>query len=475
MTRTHHLTLLLALPCALAATGPPAAAQAGEPPLRVGLTGKYPPFNFFGPDGELIGFDVDYSREICALVGRECEFVILQWDGIINALLADKIDTVIGSMGITEERAQQVDFSVPYYESGAQLFLVDPDAAPEDLDGVRIGLTLGTTYGPYARREFPKADLRYYKGDVEVLQDLKAGRVDGILTDRLVGFFMRREFGVEMHPAGELLFIEQMAIPVKPGNDALLAEINRAITTIRSGEIQGQLFEKYFGRDAVSRSAKESYTWDRMLTLMASALLDTLELALLGLLLGMLLAALLAAGILALPRPLSLLISAWVDFIRATPFLVQLFMIYFGLPTIGIEMSAWMAAMIGIALHSSAYVSEILKVAFKGIPIGQRHAAQTLGLTRFETLRHVIIPQMLPLISVPVLNTVVAMIKDSAIVSVISVHELTMQTQQLISATFKPMELYLVAAAMYFAITYPLLIAGRALEKRYQRKGLLHA
>jgi len=139
-----------------------------------------------------------------------------------------------------------------------------------------------------------------------------------------------------------------------------------------------------------------------------------------------------------------------------------------------VKLSAWSSATIAIGLHSSAYLSEIVKTAYLSIPIGQRHAASTLGLSRTETLAHVIFPQMLPLMTAPVLNTVVAMIKDSAIVSVISVYELTMQAQQIISTTFRPLELYLLAALLYALITYPLLILGRWQERRFSQRGLLH-
>src|SRR5690606_23683347 len=132
-----------------------------------------------------------------------------------------------------------------------------------------------------------------------------------------------------------------------------------------------------------------------------------------------------------------------IDFIRATPFMIQLFTIYFGLPALGIKLSAWSSAVLAIGIHSSAYLSEILQISYQSVPLAQHYAGKTLGFKRSETMIHIIWPQMLPVLTAPTLNTVVAMIKDSAVVSVISVHELTMQAQQLISATFRPLEFYL--------------------------------
>jgi len=120
------------------------------------------------------------------------------------------------------------------------------------------------------------------------------------------------------------------------------------------------------------------------------------------------------------------------------------------------------------------FVRPVLKTAYRAVPDGQRLAARSLGLSRFEAMRWVIAPQMLPICTGPALNTVVAMIKDSAVVSAIGVTELTLQTQQLVASTYRPLELYGLAAVLYFALTWPLLLLGRRLELRWREAGLLH-
>lgn len=452
-------------------------ARAERPDLRVGLTGVYPPFNYIEPSGELAGFDVDIAKELCEAIGRRCVFEVLQWDGILSALLSKRIDAVIGSMAITPEREAQVPFTLPYYESGAQLF-VRPGAETVETPGFRIGVTLGTTYGEVARKRFPAARIRTYKGDTAALQDLQAGRLDGLITDRLVGFHMKERYGAELIPAGPPLYEETMAIPVHPDAQALLAELNAALGELVASERYAEIHARYFGKEVergVVPEGEGGFSWSGSIALLLRALGRTIQVSALGILLGILLAVLLAALLLALPKPLARPVAFYVDFIRSTPFLIQLFTLYFGLPAVGLDLGAWMAAVLAIAIHSSSYLCEIVKVAYQSIPSGQRAAARSLGLTFREELRHVIWPQMLPHLTAPSLNTLVATIKDSAIVSVISVHELTMQAQQLISASFRPMELYLITAFLYFAITYPLLWAGRKMERRYREKGLLHA
>jgi His/Glu/Gln/Arg/opine family amino acid ABC transporter permease subunit len=468
------LLLVLALwPSVARADGPPAART-----LVVGLTGKYPPFNYYDDKGTLTGFDVDVAREICARTRRTCVFEILSWDGILAALLAGKIDAVIGSMAITRERSEQAAFSVPYYESGAQLFVVPGKRAPEAA-GFTVGVTLGTTYEAFVRKRFPSADVRTYKGDTEILADVRAGRLDGMVTDKLVGAYMNHRFKAGLSLSGEPLFVERIAIPVRPERRALLAEIDGAVEALRASPTYGALMDRYFGLRAGkgeggARAAGSSFSWTVAAGLMVRALGSTIAVSFAGIGLGGVLALLLTFGLVGLPALPRKALLGYVDFIRSTPFMIQLFAIYFGLPAVGVEMGAWTSAVLAIGLHSSAYLAEIVKTAYLSVPVGQHQAAVTLGLTRREALVHVIWPQMLPLMTAPVLNTVVAMIKDSAIVSVISVHELTMQSQQLISTSFRPLELYFMAAVLYAMVTYPLLALGRFQERRFKERGLLH-
>lgn len=452
----------------------PGRASASEDSLRVGLSGTYPPFSYFDANGDLAGFDVDIAREICKDLDKRCEFRVLPWDGILSALLAGKIDVIIGSMAITEEREKQVLFTSPYYESGAQLFV--REGAPETTaKNFRLGVTLGTTYGQAARVRFPDAELRTYKGDVAILQDLKSERLDGMVTDRLVGLHMNERYQARLALRGDLLYTERIAIPVQPDRGDLLQDLDQAVERLRASPAYSQIRARYFGDETTGVQRASAFSWQNAALLLLKALWATVKVSAAGIVFGLLLAVILAALLLSSPSFVARPLAFYVDFIRSTPFLIQLFTVYFGLPALGIKMSAWSSAALVIAIHSSAYLAEIIKVAYQSIPMGQHHAAKTLGLTRREALVHVVWPQMLPLLTAPSLNTVVATIKDSAIVSVISVHELTMQAQQLIATSFRPMEFYLLTALLYFAVTYPLLLIGRRMERRFRAKGLLHA
>jgi His/Glu/Gln/Arg/opine family amino acid ABC transporter permease subunit len=468
----RRLAAWFAVVVACCAVVHPAWAGAGrDGVLVVGLTGKYPPFSYFDERGELAGFDADFARALCREMNRECELVATEWDGLVAALLTDRIDVVVGSMAITEERSKAVRFSVPYYESGARLF-VRPGARDADAAGFVVGVTLGTTYERLARERFPRAEVRIYKGDTDVLQDLASGRLDGMITDELVGAYVAAERGSIVEPVGARLLEERMGIPVKPGRDALLAEVDRAVGALRSSGEQRALLEKHLHAGAAGGAARPSLLVTAA-PLFARGLASTLWICVVGIGLGVGLSLVLAWGSLAggsLARPVALL----VDFVRSTPFMIQLFALYFGPPSLGLDVSAEAAGVVAIAVHSAAYLGEIVKTSYRAVPDGQRLAARALGLSPWQTLRHVVGPQMLPIATVPCLNTIVAMIKDSAVVSVIGVHELTLETQRMIASSFRPIELYAIAAALYFALTFPMLVVGRRLERRWRERGLLH-
>ncbi|MBF5009915.1 amino acid ABC transporter permease [Burkholderia pseudomultivorans] len=145
--------------------------------------------------------------------------------------------------------------------------------------------------------------------------------------------------------------------------------------------------------------------------------------------------------------------QGYVSVMRGTPLLVQMFVVYYGLPDLGITLDPTTAGIFTLTLNAAAYLSESMRGAILGIGRGQWAAAHSLGLTHVQTLRYVICPQALRL-AVPSLgNTLISLIKDTSLVSVITVTELLRSTQEVIAATFQPLPLYLAAAAIYWVLS----------------------
>ncbi|AML52056.1 MULTISPECIES: amino acid ABC transporter permease [Falsihalocynthiibacter] len=163
---------------------------------------------------------------------------------------------------------------------------------------------------------------------------------------------------------------------------------------------------------------------------------------------------------------LRLPVRAFVWLFMGTPLLLQLFLIYFGLIQVGIDLPAFLAGVIGLGLHFAVYNSELIQVSILAVDKGQYEGARTLGLSRGQTLRRVVIPQAVHAVIPPMGNNMIALLKDSALVSVIGVMELTLAAQQAISRTYRPFEFYLAAAFCYYIINLALEAGLRRLERR---------
>jgi len=256
MIKKALLTPVFAVICFLllpvtSITAAEANLEAESLPLRIALTGKYPPFSFYDNSGELAGFDVDVAREIAKRINRTPQIISTEWDGILAGLLAGKYDVIVSSMAITPERAEAVNFSEPYYRSGAQLFvhrenpsrLYDIDECGEK----RIAAVLGETYQHYLDEKHPEIDIVTLKSSVEIFDLLKSMRIDGFVSDRLVGLWQIKSAQRPFVPVGELLYSEDIAIPVRKEDSALLSQINEALRQMRSDRTMQEIQDKYFG------------------------------------------------------------------------------------------------------------------------------------------------------------------------------------------------------------------------------------
>lgn len=216
------------------------------------MSGEYHPFNYRDEaTGELVGFDVEIGIAIAEYHGWEPNPVATPWSGILTGLRSGHFDAIIGSMGINPERAEQVDFSHPYYLSGAQLF-VKQGSSIQSIDDLSadtvVGVALGTSYEPVAREYTDSVST--YESDVTALRDLAtSNNLDAVITDRLVGLIAIDETGFEIEMAGGLIFEEQIAIPVQKGNQELLALINEALEAIRADGTYLEISNRYFGAD----------------------------------------------------------------------------------------------------------------------------------------------------------------------------------------------------------------------------------
>jgi polar amino acid transport system permease protein len=202
---------------------------------------------------------------------------------------------------------------------------------------------------------------------------------------------------------------------------------------------------------------------------MWQGLLVTAEICAVSLVLGLLLGLVVALlGRLPIP-PLRWLLRAYVEVWRGTPLLLQLFILYYGGPSLGFTPSAYTAGVLGISLYTAAYLSEIFRAGFEAVPPGQIEAARMLGFTKLKIVRHIEVPQMLKLVVPPTTNQMISIIKESAVLSVITVPELTLTTTRIVSETFNVVEPYLLLGLAYWSITSLVALGSRRVERRLVR------
>ena len=216
-----------------------------------------------------------------------------------------------------------------------------------------------------------------------------------------------------------------------------------------------------------------SPVWQGWSALLQGALV-TVELTACALLLGCVLGLLVGIGRLNPKRRwLYSLCTAYVAVVRGTPLLVQLFILFFGLPHFGILLPAFLCGVLGMGVYSGAYVSEIVRGAIQSIDRGQTLAAESLGMTPAVAMRQVILPQAVVRMIPPLGNEFIALIKNSALVSLLTIHDVMHEGQKIISVSYRSLEVYLAIALVYFVLTGAVTLVLRHFEQRLRQGGLL--
>lgn len=253
MKRSMLLVLILLTGClwVTTATAGDLAKVTENGEIRMAMSGQYPPFNFVNENNKLTGFDVEMGSEVAKRIGVEAKPLSTAWDGIIAGLLANKYELICGSMAITDERLKSIDFTDPYYRSGAQLFVKEGSsvASVKDLDGKKVGVTLGTTYETWVRENIANADVRTYKGVPDMILELTTGRIDGFITDKIVGALAIKKNGVPIALAGDLLYEEKMGIALRQNNPELKAAMNAALADMKEDGTYKAISMKWLGID----------------------------------------------------------------------------------------------------------------------------------------------------------------------------------------------------------------------------------
>jgi polar amino acid transport system substrate-binding protein len=470
-------------------------AQVEKKPLRWGGDGTGgAPYIIEKPDGSVTGFEVELADYLGEKLGRKPQFVQGAWPQLPDLLDRGDIDIVLNGYEWSPNLEKRFASTVPYYIYKLQLIVRKADTSIKDWDDLRgkaIGVLKGSAAERYLEKRFGnQIKLHSYDTGVTDVMDLvtKQQELQATVQDVPAANYYLPQFP-ELHALGAPVEPGYYVIYVRRDNPDLLRQLNEALRqAMRGGEDGplGRIYRKYGVwnadqeqlpvvadgpwpptiDDLPSRASRLPYF---AVTLLQSAgmtvVLSCLSMPL-AILLGLLVAVLRLYG----PRWLTWLPIGYVEFLRGTPLLLQLWFIYFLLPTIEIRISAFWAAILGLAINYSAYEAENYRAGLLAIPRGQMEAALALGMTKWTALWRVIIPQAVRIVIPPVTNDFIALFKDTSVCSVISVTELTGQYNRLYNNNRDMLlELALLTSILYLLMSIPLSLLARRLERQFPK------
>jgi polar amino acid transport system substrate-binding protein len=454
------------------------------------------PYFFMDADNRRVGFEADLMAEVGRELGVETEFRQAQWETLLQVLGRGEVDVVINGYELTEARCRDYLATRPYYvyqlqliarpggpvRSWADFELARPGGGPW-----KVAVLGGSAADIYARRfEGDNLEVIGADGATNAIRAVRNGQFDATLQDLPAArhYLKTDDFRDRVAAVGPPEGCGYYVIYTRKGDDRLRDAVDRAIgKMIDSGRLRA-ICEKYdIGNDAqavlkaptperavgLSERRRPFFDLDLLARFgpsLALAALTTVVLSFTAMPLAMTLGLLVAIGRVYGPRPLAIVLGVYVELVRGTPLIVQLFALFYLLPEVGITLSPWAAGVAGLAINYSAYEAEIYRAGLQAIPKGQMEAALALGMSPALAIRRVIVPQALRIVIPPVTSDFIALFKDTSVCSVIMLTELTKQYSILFNSQGGVIEFGLATAGLYMAMSLPLSWFSRWVERR---------
>lgn len=438
--------------------------------LRVGLSADYAPMEFehtVNGKTEYAGVDIDLAKKIAKDNNLKLKIVNMSFDSLLGALKTGKIDIIISGMTSTPERKKQVDFSDSYMMT-KNIMLVKKDKVNEykdikDFNNKKVGAQKGTEQEKIAQTEIENASITSLSRLPDVILALKSGKVEDAVVEKPVA-----EAYLKQNPKlgiSNVKFNEEekdTVIAVPKDSPKLLSQINKTIKEVKD---KG-LIDKYM-TNAANAMNDDSGFISKYGSFFLKGIKITILISLIGVALGSILGAFVALMKLSKIKIISWIASIYIEILRGTPMLVQVFIVFFGITAaLGLDILALVCGTIALVINSSAYIAEIIRAGINAVDKGQMEAARSLGLNYRQTMKSVIMPQAIKNILPALGNEFVTLIKESSIVSTIGVGEIMFNAQVVQGISFDPFTPLIVAAALYFVLTFVLTRIMNMIEGR---------
>jgi len=452
------------------------------------------------PPHDRIGFEVELMAAIGRELGAAPVFQQALWERLLQVLGRGEVDVVVNGYELTERRAREFLATRPYYlyqlrlmtrpggpiRSIADLAMPRPGGGPWE-----VGVLSGSAGDAYAQRFDPRlVRIIPFDGATSAMIKVRAGQIDATLQDRPAAEHYARQpefasLGLAGPPEGSGYYVMYL----RKGDEALRDAIDAAIgRLLESGGLRA-LYEKYgvwneaqetlrgwTGASPVESQVRRPWFDLGLLRSFFPALLlsaaTTVVLSVASMPLAIAAGLLIAVGRLYGPGWVARPLGVYVEVIRGTPLMLQLFVLYYVLPEWGLRLGPWEAGIAGLAMNYAAYEAEIYRAGLQAIPRGQMEAALALGMSRRLALRRVIVPQAVRIVIPPVTSDFIALFKDTSVCSVLTLTELTRRYAILSNSVGGVVEFGVATAALYLAMSLPLAWFSRWVERRLDAEGI---
>ncbi len=439
------------------------------------------------------GFEGELAANLAARLGIPARFVQKDWDMLPSDLARGDIDVLLNGYEWSPERERKMASTLPYYVYRLQL-IVAPGSSLRDWDDLRrarsgrqwkVGVLSDSAAHLFLKKNYSPSDLKIValsvEGSTGLMNMVRNGTLDATVQDNLAAFYyVQQGHGfADLRIVGPSIEPGHFVLYVRPNDGELRLRLNEALrAALRDGTLR-RIYDKYglwnADQDGLLQAMENwpppmpepEQSFADFLALLTRAAGVTILLACGAMPLAMLLGLFVALGRLYGPRWLNWILTIYVELLRGTPVLMQLFVIYYLLPVIGVKMEAFWAGMLGLAINYSAYEAENYRAGLLAIPRGQMEAALSLGMSLPTALWRILVPQAVRLVVPPVTNDFISLFKDTSVCSVIAVVELTSSYRSLmVNHPQYMLQLGLVTALLYLLMSYPLSLAARRLERR---------
>ena len=475
--------------------------------LRIGMEAAYAPFNWThdddkngavkieGPNQYANGYDVQIAKQVAKELGKKPLVVKTSWNGLIPALTSGKLDMIIAGMSPTAERKKEIAFSNSYYTSEPVL-LVKKDSAYanaktlNDFKGAKITSQQGV-YLYNLISQLTGAKQETAMGDfAQMRQALESGVIDGYISERpeaLTAEAANSKFKMIQFKKGFEVNQEDATIAIgMRKNDNRIEQVNAAIAKV-SVKDQTALMDKMIRNQPVETDSSQDKTsffgqvtkilkdnWPQFLRGAGLTLLISITGTIAGLIIGLLIGVYRTAPtaknkVLAMLQILfSWFLNIYIEIFRGTPMIVQSMVIYYGTAqAFGVSIDRTIAAIFIVSINTGAYMSEIVRGGIFAVDKGQFEAATALGMTHNQTMRKVVLPQVVRNILPATGNEFVINIKDTSVLNVISVVELYFSGNTIATQTYQYFQTFTIIAVIYFVLTFTVTRILRYVERRF--------